>query len=281
MSFNTTFTVHKRLSQRLGLGEPFPAIKPVGSILLIALFFGVFVFAFLGWFRPYGLNQAPLELVIIVAAKYGLITFCVVFLNAFLKRAWIKDKQHWTLGKELLHSALSLFLIGVVNALFASTDIPSFSFKEIFLNLQFNTFALGIIPTVIHLYGEQMIRLRTAVKEINQDKKASFLVLKDLKGNMKKVFKEDIIMINSDDHYQKIIAEDDVFYMRETLKSFEKKINSPNFKRVHRSSMVNLDKIQAFLPCGNGEFRLTMTNDHTVKVSRSYGKDIRAYLNSL
>ncbi len=66
--------------------------------------------------------------------------------------------------------------------------------------------------------------------------------------------------------------------MRETMKALEKQLDPKVFKRVHRSAIVNLDKVEALEPHSNGEYYLKMRGGGDIKVSRSYRSVMNRFL---
>lgn len=62
-----------------------------------------------------------------------------------------------------------------------------------------------------------------------------------------------------------------------TLTELEEKINSPNFFRVHKSYLVNLDKVKEIIPWFNGTFILSIQGyeKDEVPVSRRQAKELR------
>lgn len=68
---------------------------------------------------------------------------------------------------------------------------------------------------------------------------------------------------------------DHIFETNDTLISLEKTLTSPNFLRIHRSYLVNLDYIKEMEPWFNQTMLLTMRNDEKIPVSRSYVKGFK------
>lgn len=62
-----------------------------------------------------------------------------------------------------------------------------------------------------------------------------------------------------------------------TLTELEEKINSPNFFRVHKNYLVNLDKVKEIIPWFNGTFILSIQGyeKDEVPVSRRQAKELR------
>ena len=63
--------------------------------------------------------------------------------------------------------------------------------------------------------------------------------------------------------------------MRITMKQLEEHLNPLQFLRVHRSTIVNSNRISSAQSLSNGEFLLTLEEGTRLKVSRSYRDKIR------
>ena len=70
----------------------------------------------------------------------------------------------------------------------------------------------------------------------------------------------------------------DTRIMRATLKAIEKKMGNPEFQRIHRSTLVNMNRVQEIIPGQKGEALILMADGNKLKVSRSYGAALRARL---
>ncbi|MDU5082681.1 LytR/AlgR family response regulator transcription factor [Tissierella carlieri] len=80
----------------------------------------------------------------------------------------------------------------------------------------------------------------------------------------------DIVYISSLDGYAYIITTKGNFKSRITLNSLEEQLNYPNFFRVHRSYLVNLDFIESIIPWYNATYALELTGvKEKIPVSRS------------
>lgn len=65
------------------------------------------------------------------------------------------------------------------------------------------------------------------------------------------------------------------YKVNETLAEAEKKFNQPQFLRVHRSYIVNLDQIEEIQPWFNSTCNLIMNDGSKVPVSRTYMKELK------
>lgn len=62
--------------------------------------------------------------------------------------------------------------------------------------------------------------------------------------------------------------------MRCTMKELEQKLSTPHLARIHRSTLVNMDKVHSISPLPKGDCLLHLDGDIRLKVSRSYRKNI-------
>lgn len=88
-------------------------------------------------------------------------------------------------------------------------------------------------------------KLKEDSSQINSETDNSFFFKK--KNTYYKVLRQDILWLEAHDNYTKVITLDNSFLTNNTLKSFEDKLPSSIFKRVHRSYIINktfLSKIE-------------------------------------
>lgn len=103
------------------------------------------------------------------------------------------------------------------------------------------------------------------------------LVVKD-RDEIHLIKHDDIDWIDAAGDYICIHANDQTYVKRSTLKEVLDELEEPIFKRVHRSTIVNLKAIEKVLPHTKGEFFLIMNGQHKIKVSRNYKDVIRNFL---
>lgn len=73
-------------------------------------------------------------------------------------------------------------------------------------------------------------------------------------------------------------AEGETHIKRTTLKDLLNDLDPTRFKRVHRSTIVNLDYIEKVIPHTKGEFFLELGGLDRIKVSRNYREVIKVFL---
>ena len=103
------------------------------------------------------------------------------------------------------------------------------------------------------------------------------VVVKDA-GKIFFVKTKDIDWVESTGNYLKLHVGKTFHMIRETMTSFEKKINPQKFLRVHRSFLVNIDAIQKLENWGNTQYVITLNSGEKVQSGRSYYVAIRQKL---
>lgn len=66
--------------------------------------------------------------------------------------------------------------------------------------------------------------------------------------------------------------------IRDTMKSVESKLDPRKFVRVHRSAIINLDRLRKLQPYFHGEYVVTLQDGTTISSSRGYSDRLRALL---
>ena len=85
----------------------------------------------------------------------------------------------------------------------------------------------------------------------------------------------EIEWIDAAGDYMCIHAGGKTHIIRETMKALQQRLDPSRFQRVHRSAIVNVDKVKELHPHSNGEYFLILNNGQELKLSRSY-KDVVA-----
>ncbi|MCM2678372.1 LytR/AlgR family response regulator transcription factor [Echinimonas agarilytica] len=92
---------------------------------------------------------------------------------------------------------------------------------------------------------------------------------------------EEIEWIDAAGDYCCIHVAGETHIKRTTLKELEQELDPEIFKRVHRSTIVNLNCILKVIPHTKGEFFLQLGEFDRIKVSRSYKDVIKSYLTAM
>jgi two-component system LytT family response regulator len=88
----------------------------------------------------------------------------------------------------------------------------------------------------------------------------------------------DIEWVDGASNYVRLHINGQVHLVRDTLNAIAAKLPPQRFVRVHRSAIVNLDRIDRLEPWGHGEYRITMKDGTTLTSSRSHNAALRLLL---
>lgn len=89
---------------------------------------------------------------------------------------------------------------------------------------------------------------------------------------------EDIDYVEAADYLAKIHVGETVHTIRESLTSLEEKLDSSRFVRIHRSTIVNLDRVKELQPWFHGAYAVILEDGTSLKLSRSRRKHLQELL---
>ena len=90
------------------------------------------------------------------------------------------------------------------------------------------------------------------------------------------VHANEIDWVEADGNYVRLHTQGKRHLVRETLKAVEARLDPEQFVRVHRSAIVNVERIVSLEPYFHGEFVLTMRDGSKLTSSRTYSQRLRA-----
>lgn len=95
-------------------------------------------------------------------------------------------------------------------------------------------------------------------------------------GKEKILIKQDeIFHITSASPYVSIQLEDKNYLHSDTLKSLLEKLNSDQFIRIHKSSVINITKVISLKSRLNGDYDIFLSNGECLRLSRTYAADFK------
>ena len=89
---------------------------------------------------------------------------------------------------------------------------------------------------------------------------------------------EDIDWIEAADNYVRIHSKGDVHVLRQTLQHMEESLGAQSFVRIHRSSIVNVDRIREIQPWFGGEYVILLRDGTKLQTSRRYRSRLEAFI---
>jgi two-component system, LytTR family, response regulator len=89
---------------------------------------------------------------------------------------------------------------------------------------------------------------------------------------------DEIDWVDAQENYVRLHAGSRAHLLRETMTALEAKLNPDAFVRVHRSAIVNIDRIERIEPYARGEYLITLRDGARLTSSRAHGERLRELL---
>ncbi len=184
----------------------------------------------------------------------------------------------------------------VIKELPAET-MPAFIFVTAYEKYALKAFEVSAIDYLLKPFTEERFRhaVQKAVIQISNSKQSEFNkavekllhVYSDLRGKdlnkeylnrlmvreNKKIFLvplKDIYCLEASGDYVRLHLKNKNHLINESLNNLETKIDPNTFVRIHRSAIINKERIKEFIPHFNGEYVIILENEMQVKLSRTY-----------
>ena len=130
-----------------------------------------------------------------------------------------------------------------------------------------------------HLRDDRTLARRVAalVTELQSSRALTRFVVKDA-GRVYFVRVDDVEWIEAVGHYVCLHAGGGSHVIRETLTNLEARLDAERFVRVHRSAIVNLDRVKDLRPTFHGEYEITLLSGTTLTSSRGCSQKLHQRL---
>ena len=112
--------------------------------------------------------------------------------------------------------------------------------------------------------------LREMLEVLEKTRAAQDRLLVKTGGRIFFVPMDGILWIEAAGNYVHVHTERDVYLMRMTMAGMEGDLPPARFVRVHRSAMVNLEKIRELVPLRKGDFKIVLLDGREIPLGRKY-----------
>ena|SRR5215203_4452441 len=113
-------------------------------------------------------------------------------------------------------------------------------------------------------------RLSSLIADLRSEKKyLERLVVKSV-GRVFFLKVDEIDWIEAAGNYVKLHSSRDAHMIRETMNGIEAKLDPDKFLRIHRSTVVNIDRIKELHPMFSGDYAVILRNGTELALSRNY-----------
>ncbi|SEL06536.1 two component transcriptional regulator, LytTR family [Stigmatella aurantiaca] len=103
------------------------------------------------------------------------------------------------------------------------------------------------------------------------------LVLKDV-GRVAFLDVEKVDWLEAEDYYIQVHAAGQTHLLRQPLRELEAQLDPRRFVRIHRSTIVNVERVKELRPLFHGEYHVILQDGHQLKLSRGYRARLDALL---
>lgn len=100
----------------------------------------------------------------------------------------------------------------------------------------------------------------------------------ELRGRMRIVPVEHIDFITAHGSYVELHIKDETYVIRERMQDLEVRLDPDRFFRIHRSTIVPLDKIESLIHSGGGDYAVRMQDGQHLSVSRGRYEELHEAL---
>lgn len=244
-------------------------------------------------FEKMGLDVPRWEPVVWEATSAVVLASLIPVLLAFDRRFPIERGQAWrglvahglfTVPWSLMHVAGMVLLRTLIYYLVAGAryrypDLPMELVYEYLKDFRAYTSFL----VLVYLYRFVLRRLQGEAQflaegvedpaSVQQPVTDRFLVKKLGREFLVRV--RDVDWVEASGNYVNLHVGTRVYPLRETMAGLEERLGEAPFMRVHRSAIINLDRVEEIVAFDTGDGEARLAGDRRVPVSRRYRKELR------
>lgn len=122
-----------------------------------------------------------------------------------------------------------------------------------------------------NVFREQVMQLIHSQADVTAERKATRFAVR-IGAQLAFVRTPDIDWIEGNGDYASLHVGKKTYLLRQSLQSLEAKLDENEFVRVHRSAIVQVDRIRQVTPLSNRDCELTLVDGTELRSSRTYSK---------
>ena len=120
-------------------------------------------------------------------------------------------------------------------------------------------------------------RLMSLIEELRGRRRADRLVVKT-GGRVVFLRTEDIDWVEASGNYVRLHVGSDAHLLRESMKNMERRLDPSTFVRIHRSAIINVDRIRELEPWFHGEYIVILRDGTRLTSSRVFSDRLNALI---
>jgi two-component system, LytTR family, response regulator len=91
-----------------------------------------------------------------------------------------------------------------------------------------------------------------------------------LGGQIQFLRPEEVVWVEAEGDYVSVHTPERSHLVRETMQAMEQRLDPHGFQRIHRSAIINLDKVEKLVASENGDYEVRLSSGLALKVGRNY-----------
>jgi two-component system, LytTR family, response regulator len=131
-----------------------------------------------------------------------------------------------------------------------------------------------------HIHEDRVNQREQHILSLLEELKAGSSYLERLvvktKGRVFFLDVDDIHCVEAEGNYVRVCNGQKTYLLRETISGLESQLDPRKFLRIHRSSIVRIDKIKELQPWFHGEYHVVLENGKQLTLSRNYRSNLQA-----
>jgi two-component system LytT family response regulator len=121
-------------------------------------------------------------------------------------------------------------------------------------------------------------RLLALLEDVKESRKPLERLAIKSGGRVSFVRTEEIDWVEAAGNYLRLHAGDDIHLLRETMSGLEARLDARQFVRIHRSTIVNLERVRELQPSFHGDYVVILRDGTELTLSRGYRDRVQELL---
>jgi two-component system, LytTR family, response regulator len=126
--------------------------------------------------------------------------------------------------------------------------------------------------------GEVAHRMLAMLQDVSPERKAMDRLVIKSDGRVVFLKTREVDYAEAAGNYLSLHVGKDTYLIRETMNAFEARLDPEKFLRIHRSTIVNIERIKEVQPWFKGEYVVTLRDGTELSLSRTYRDKLRQFL---
>ena len=123
--------------------------------------------------------------------------------------------------------------------------------------------------------GDVNQKLFALIQDLNTKRRSTDRIAVRSNGHVVFVKTEEVDWIEAADNYVCLHTGPDNHLLRETMNAIETRLDKDKFLRIHRSTIVNLDRVKELQPWFRGDYLVILQDGTQLTLSRSYREKLQ------